>query len=62
MRKELEIKLTNQLSEIDRVNQTLTEFGKRHGLAPEIVHDFSLALEEIFTNIVSYGLRGRPRT
>lgn len=62
MRKELEIKLTNQLSEIDRVNQTLTEFGKRYGLAPEIVHDFSLALEEIFTNIVSYGLRGRPRT
>lgn len=55
MRKELEIKLTNQLSEIERVNQTLTEFGKRHGLAPEIVHDFSLALEEIFTNIVSYG-------
>lgn len=55
MRKELEIKLTNQLSEIERVNQTLTEFGKRYGLAPEIVHDFSLALEEIFTNIVSYG-------
>jgi sigma-B regulation protein RsbU (phosphoserine phosphatase) len=55
MREELDIKLTNQLPEIERVNQTLTEFGQRHGLTPGVVHDLNLALEEILTNIVSYG-------
>jgi sigma-B regulation protein RsbU (phosphoserine phosphatase) len=51
----LEIKLNNQLSELDRFNQTLAEFGRRHGLAPRVVHDLNLALEEILTNIISYG-------
>ncbi|MGH7929760.1 MAG: ATP-binding protein, partial [Candidatus Binatia bacterium] len=55
MREELEIKLTNQLSELERFSQTLTKFGQRHGLAPRVVHDLNLALEEILTNIVSYG-------
>jgi sigma-B regulation protein RsbU (phosphoserine phosphatase) len=51
----VEIKLTNKLSELDRVNQTLTEFGRRHGLAANVVHDLNLALEEILANIISYG-------
>jgi sigma-B regulation protein RsbU (phosphoserine phosphatase) len=55
MKEELEIKLNNKVSEIERFNQTLTEFGRRHGLAPKIVHDLNLALEEILTNIISYG-------
>ena len=55
MRKELQINLSNKLSELGRFNQTLTEFGRRHGLAPKVVHDLNLALEEILTNIISYG-------
>ena len=55
MREALEIKLNNKLSELDRFNQTLTEFGRQHGLAPNVVHDLNLALEEILTNIISYG-------
>ena len=55
MREELEIKLNNKVSELERFNQTLTEFGQRHGLAPKVVHDLNLALEEILTNIISYG-------
>jgi len=51
----LEIKLNNQLSELDRFSQTLSEFGQRHDLAPRVVHDLNLALEEILTNIISYG-------
>jgi sigma-B regulation protein RsbU (phosphoserine phosphatase) len=54
-RKELEIKLANQLSEIERFHQTFTEFGRRHTLAPKIMHDVNLAVEEILTNIISYG-------
>jgi sigma-B regulation protein RsbU (phosphoserine phosphatase) len=51
----LEIKLNNQLSELDRLNQNLTAFGQRHGLSSKVMHDLSLALEEILINIISYG-------
>jgi sigma-B regulation protein RsbU (phosphoserine phosphatase) len=55
MRQELEIKLRNKFSELRRFNETLMEFGQHHGLAPTVVHDLNLALEEILTNIISYG-------
>jgi len=55
MTEEVEIKLHNKLSELRRFNQTLMEFGQHHGLAPTVVHDLNLALEEILTNIISYG-------
>ena len=55
MREALEIKLNNKLSELGRFNQSLIEFGGRHGLAPNVVHDLNLALEEILTNIISHG-------
>lgn len=55
MAEELEIKLNNKVSELERFSQALTEFGQRHGLAPKLVHDLNLALEEILTNIISYG-------
>ena len=31
------------------------EFGQHYGLAPTVMHDLNLALEEILTNIISYG-------
>jgi anti-sigma regulatory factor (Ser/Thr protein kinase) len=52
---ELEIKVNNELSALERVNQALTEFGRRHRLAPKILHDINLAVEEILANIISYG-------
>jgi phosphoserine phosphatase RsbU/P len=53
----VEIKLKSKLSEFESFNQILTEFGQRHGLAAKVVHDLNLALEEILTNIISYGYR-----
>jgi sigma-B regulation protein RsbU (phosphoserine phosphatase) len=50
-----EIKLSNKLSEIGQFNQTLAEFGRQQGLATKVMHDLNLALEEILTNIISYG-------
>jgi serine phosphatase RsbU (regulator of sigma subunit)/anti-sigma regulatory factor (Ser/Thr protein kinase) len=55
MGEELEITLKNKLSELARLHQTLTEFGQRQGLASKVVHDLTLALEEILTNIISHG-------
>ena len=51
----LEIKLNNQLSELERFSQTLSEFGQRRGLPSKVIRDLNLALEEILTNIISYG-------
>jgi sigma-B regulation protein RsbU (phosphoserine phosphatase) len=51
----LEINLKNKVSELDGVNQSLMEFGQRHGLPSKVVHDLNLAIEEILTNIISYG-------
>ena len=49
------ISLKSRLSEIERVSQHLNEFGARHRLSPKVLHDLNLALEEIITNVISYG-------
>ena len=55
MHAKLEIKLNNKLSELDRFNQDLMAFGRRHGLTSKVMHDLNLALEEVLTNIIAYG-------
>lgn len=51
----LEISLENKVAELERLRQALTDFGRRHGLSPGVVHDLDLALEEILTNIITFG-------
>jgi sigma-B regulation protein RsbU (phosphoserine phosphatase) len=54
MTEPVELRLRNKVSELDRFNQALTEFGRHHGLVPKVVHDLNLVLEEILTNIISH--------
>jgi sigma-B regulation protein RsbU (phosphoserine phosphatase) len=51
----LSVMLKNDLSELQRLNQIVTEFADRHGLASELVSRLTLVLEEIITNVISYG-------
>lgn len=51
----LAIQLKNQLAELARLNQLLTQFGQRHHVAPRVLLDVNLALAEVVTNIISYG-------
>jgi anti-sigma regulatory factor (Ser/Thr protein kinase) len=51
----LSVQLKNNLSELQRLNQIVTEFAERHGLASELVFRLNLVLEEIITNVISYG-------
>jgi len=37
------------------LNQLLTEFAEHHGVPSEIVFRVTLVLEEIITNVISYG-------
>ena len=47
--------LKNDFSELDRLRQKLDEFGKSLELPKKCLFEIQLAVEEHFTNIVSYG-------
>ena len=48
--------LKNDLAELQRLKQIVTEFAEQHRrLAPELVYRVNLALDEIITNVISYG-------
>jgi len=47
--------LSNSLSELDALCQSLEQFGKSLGLSRKIVFEICLAMEELISNIISYG-------
>ncbi len=47
--------LRNDLAELQRLNQLVTEFAEHHGLPSELVFRVTLVLEEIITNVISHG-------
>ena len=51
----VEIEISNKLSELERLDQTLAELWRRQGLTPAVVRDLNLALEEIVINVISHG-------
>ncbi len=55
MSKKISVELKNNLSEIERLSQTVTEFGEANNLSSKVLYALNLALEEILTNVISYG-------
>lgn len=55
----LDMSLANDVQEVARVIDSLEEFGASQGIAPEQALRFGLVLDELITNIISYGLQGR---
>lgn len=55
----LDMTLANDVQEVARVIDCLEEFGAANGVPPEQSLRFGLVLDELITNIISYGLRGR---
>lgn len=51
----LEVRLKNDLTEIPRLAGLIEAFGDRHGLPDAVVFNLNLCLDELITNIVSYG-------
>ena len=49
------IQLKNNLSELESVNKVVAEFAERHHLSSKVLFNLNLALEEILTNVISYG-------
>ena len=47
--------LKNDLSELDRLCQNCETVGESLGLSKKLTFEMNLALDELFTNIISYG-------
>jgi anti-sigma regulatory factor (Ser/Thr protein kinase) len=55
MNEALAVVLKNQLSEIERLARLVDDLGQRHQIESRIIYNMKLALDEILTNIISYG-------
>ena len=55
----IDMSLTNDVQEVARVIDTLEEFGAENGVPVSQSLRFGLVLDELITNIISYGLAGR---
>ncbi|UCG13384.1 MAG: ATP-binding protein [Deltaproteobacteria bacterium] len=53
----ISLKLRNRLSELNILSQTLERFGETLALPQKTLFELNLALEELVTNIISYGYR-----
>ncbi len=54
MKDDFSFQLVNRVSEITRLGEIITEFGKRHRMREKCVFAANLALEELIVNIISY--------
>lgn len=52
--------LSNSLSELERLSEHLNSIGEKWRLPGKIILQLNLALDELFTNVVSYGLESEP--
>ena len=49
------LKLKSSLSELESLRDSLAQFGETHRLTRKNIFDINLVLDELFTNVVSYG-------
>lgn len=56
-KKEYSFELKSNLSELDNLCENLENFGQKFGLSKKLIFEINLALDELFTNIISYGFK-----
>ena len=56
-KKKYSFELKSSLSELDNLSQNLEYFGQKFGLSKKLIFEINLALDELFTNIISYGFK-----
>lgn len=55
VQKKYSFELKSNLSELDKLCRHVEKFGQKNGLPKKFVFEVNLALDELFTNIISYG-------
>lgn len=61
MSREVTITLTNQIAELERLKEVVEVFGSEHDLETKVIYQINLALDELLTNIISYGFEDEQR-
>jgi len=62
-KKEYSFELKSSLAELENLCQNLEKFGQKIGLSKKLIFEINLALDELFTNIISYGFKdGKEHT
>ena len=51
--------LKNNLSEIERLANTVMQFGKDNNFSDKSIFDINLALEEVVNNVISYAYKDK---
>jgi len=54
-KKSYSFELKSDLSELDKLCEELENFGNKFGFPKKLIFEINLALDELFTNIISYG-------
>jgi serine/threonine-protein kinase RsbW len=54
-KKKYSFELKSSLDELDNLCLNLETLGKKIGLSKKLIFEINLALDELFTNIISYG-------
>ena len=57
MSAQVTVSFKNQLAEIERLGQVVTEFAERHQWSPRTLFEVNVSLEELLTNVISYGYK-----
>lgn len=56
-KKAYSFELKNCLSELDTLCENLEQYGRQIGISKKMIFELNLALDELFTNIISYGVK-----
>lgn len=56
----MEFKYKHDLKELSKLAEDLEAFGEANDINPAILHCFNLCLDEMLTNIISYGYDDGP--
>ena len=56
-RKVYAFELKNDLAELERLCQNCESIGESFGMSKKLIFEMNLALDELFTNIISYGFK-----
>src|SRR4051812_9145940 len=51
----MELRLRNELSELERLAAGLETFGEEHGLSPKTIGILNVVLDELVTNAITHG-------
>jgi serine/threonine-protein kinase RsbW len=51
----MNVVVINNISEVDRLHRSVSQFCREHGLSSQVEGDLNLALEEILVNVIRHG-------